>query len=488
MSSCSRARRMRERALSRSRARTARARLRRWRAQCARRPGHARSLRATSACRCSMRSRHPRRPTSTCWSYRAFRLETTRSLRPAAATVLNLSEDHLDRYDGMESYARAKARIFQGDGAQVLNRDDAWSARMRLPGRHVLTFGLGAPGAAADWGIVPDSGRSFLVQGERRVMEASELGVPGLHNASNALAALALCSVLGLAESPMLRALREFRGLPHRLQPVAVCNAVTFYDDSKGTNVGATVAALSGLGKTCVLIAGGEGKGQDFTPLAPVVRDHARAVVLIGRDRDRIQAALAATDVALMSAATLEDAVAMAYAAALPGEAVLLSPACASFDMFRDYRHRGEEFARIARALAQRSGGRPLNVLSRRSAHPASRGIRPGHRRCDGRLALARAGHGLLGVDRNGRGGAPYRLPVDLLPRPACVVRRRGRGAGGSGVPGADAGLAALCARAVRVRHGAARSGADARHRTRGQRQPALVASGRAQPAAVRDR
>jgi UDP-N-acetylmuramoylalanine--D-glutamate ligase len=288
----------------------------------------------------------------------SFQLETTRSLQPAAATVLNVSEDHLDRYDVMESYAQAKARIFQGDGAQVLNRDDAWSARMRLPGRHVLTFGLGAPGAGADWGIVPDSGRNFLAQGERRVMEASELGVPGLHNAANALAALALCSVLGLAESPMLRALREFRGLPHRLQPVAVCNAVTFYDDSKGTNVGATVAALSGLGKTCALIAGGEGKGQDFTPLAAAVRDHARAVVLIGRDRDRIEAALAGSGVALMGAATLEDAVAMAYAAALPGEAVLLSPACASFDMFRDYRHRGEEFARIARALAQRSGGR----------------------------------------------------------------------------------------------------------------------------------
>jgi UDP-N-acetylmuramoylalanine--D-glutamate ligase len=288
----------------------------------------------------------------------SFQLETTSSLQPAAATVLNLSEDHLDRYDGMLSYARAKARIFQGGGAQVLNREDAWSLGMSLPGRPVLTFGLNAPPGAHDWGIVPDANGAFLMQGGRRVMALSELGVPGMHNAANALAALALCTTLGLPETPMVGALRAFRGLPHRLQPVAACGQVTFYDDSKGTNVGATVAALSGLGRSCVLIAGGEGKGQDFAPLAQAVQQHARAVVLIGRDRDRIREALAASGAALMAADSLDDAVAIAYAAAMPGDAVLLSPACASFDMFRDYRHRGEAFARIARALAQRSGGR----------------------------------------------------------------------------------------------------------------------------------
>ena len=240
----------------------------------------------------------------------------------------------------------------------VLNRDDEWSLGMRLPGRHVVTFGIGAPGGPDDWGIVPGANGNWLARGGRHVMDVAELGVPGLHNAANALAALALCSELGLPESPMVGALRAFRSLPHRLQPVAEREGVVFYDDSKGTNVGATVAALSGLGRTCVLIAGGVGKEQDFTPLAASVQRHARAVVLIGRDRDLIGAALAATEVPLLRADTLEDAVGMAYAAAAPGDAVLLSPACASFDMFRDYRHRGEAFARIAAALAGGAGGR----------------------------------------------------------------------------------------------------------------------------------
>jgi len=288
----------------------------------------------------------------------SFQLETTCSLAPAAATVLNVSEDHLDRYDGMESYARAKARVFQGGGAQVLNREDGWSMGMRLPDRQVVTFGLDAPQGACDWGIASDASGAFLAQGVRRVMALSELGVPGRHNAANALAALALCTTLGLPESPMVGALRQFRGLPHRLQPVAVCGDVTFYDDSKGTNVGATVAALSGLGRSCVLIAGGEGKGQDFAPLAQAVQQHARAVVLIGRDRERIREALASSGVALITAGSLDDAVGIAYAAAMPGDCVLLSPACASFDMFRDYHHRGEAFAHIARTLAQCSGGR----------------------------------------------------------------------------------------------------------------------------------
>ena len=286
----------------------------------------------------------------------SFQLETTSSLAPDAATVLNVTEDHLDRYDSMASYAAAKARIFHGSGIQVLNRDDAWTLGMRRAGRRVVTFGLGAPAAEHEWGIAATPDGDFLAQGGRRVMRVAELGVPGLHNAANALAALALCTSLGLPEQPMLDALRRFRGLPHRLQRVAECAGVAFYDDSKGTNVGATVAALTGLGRPCVLIAGGDGKGQDFAPLADPVRKHARAVVLIGRDRDRIRAAVAGTGVALLSADSMEEAVNAAYAAATPGDAVLLSPACASYDMFRDYHHRGEEFARCAQALVARGG------------------------------------------------------------------------------------------------------------------------------------
>ncbi len=287
----------------------------------------------------------------------SFQLETTHSLNAAAATMLNISQDHLDRYDGLASYAAAKARIFQGSGVQVLNRDDAWSMGMRLSGRTVRTFGLDAPASSDDWGLAVADGRDWLAAGTQLLMPVDELGVPGRHNAANALAAMALCDEVGIAREPMTEALRRFAGLPHRMQPVAELDGVTFYDDSKGTNVGATVAALGGLGKRCVLIAGGEGKGQDFSPLAGPVRAHASAVVLIGRDREEIAAALAPTGVRLLRADSLQAAVAMAHAAASPGTGVLLSPACASFDMFRSYVHRGEEFARLARSLAQARKG-----------------------------------------------------------------------------------------------------------------------------------
>jgi UDP-N-acetylmuramoylalanine--D-glutamate ligase len=287
----------------------------------------------------------------------SFQLETTHSLNAAAAAMLNISQDHLDRYDGLASYAAAKARIFQGSGVQVLNRDDAWSMGMRLSGRTVRTFGLDAPASSDDWGLARADGRDWLAAGTQLLMPVDELGVPGRHNAANALAAMALCDEVGIAREPMTEALRRFTGLPHRMQPVAELDGVTFYDDSKGTNVGATAAALSGLGKRCVLIAGGEGKGQDFSPLAGPVRAHASAVVLIGRDREEIAAALAPTGVRLLRADSLQAAIAMAHAAASPGTGVLLSPACASFDMFRSYVHRGEEFARLARSFAQERKG-----------------------------------------------------------------------------------------------------------------------------------
>ncbi len=286
----------------------------------------------------------------------SFQLETTVHLAPTAATVLNLSEDHLDRYEGMEDYAAAKSRVFAGEGIQVLNRDDRWSMSMARPGRTIFTFGLSAPRTDSEWGVADAGGGHALVHGRQRLMGLSELSLTGLHNAANALAAHALTHALGIPDPAAVDALRSFEGLPHRVQRVAEVAGVTFYDDSKGTNVGATVAALSGLGRPVVLIAGGDGKGQDFAPLGPAVARHARAVVLIGRDADRIEHALEGAGVPLERARNMEEAVAAAHHAAQPGDAVLLSPACASFDMFRDYRHRGEIFVAGVRAL-EREGG-----------------------------------------------------------------------------------------------------------------------------------
>ena len=277
----------------------------------------------------------------------SFQLETTSSLSADAATVLNVSEDHLDRHGDMGHYLAAKARIFRSDGqrgVQVLNRDDAESAAMGLLGRRVVTFGLDAPPRSDDWGIDQDEATTWLVRGRERILHAGELQVEGRHNISNALAALALCDVAGLPLAPLLDGLRSFKGLPHRVEPVATVNGVTFYDDSKGTNVGATLAALRGLGKPTVLIAGGDGKGQDFTPLKQAVKEHARAVVLIGRDAEKIAEAIDGCDRPVLGATDMAEAVKLAAAEAEPGDAVLLSPACASFDMFVSYGQRAEAF------------------------------------------------------------------------------------------------------------------------------------------------
>jgi UDP-N-acetylmuramoylalanine--D-glutamate ligase len=307
----------------------------------------------------------------------SFQLESTESLSADAATVLNLTEDHLDRHGGMRAYGEAKARIFQGQGVQVLNRDDAASLAMARPGRRVITFGLDAPhppegmekGAEA-FGLLEVKGERWLAIGgnagsrarKTALMPVKDLRIAGLHNAANALAALALCHAIGLPMPPLLAALREFRGLPHRVELVAERGGVRWYDDSKGTNVGSTVAALAGLhdqgtaGGRLVLIAGGEGKGQDFSPLAPAVAATTRAVLLIGRDAPLIEKALAGSGMAMRRAASLEEAVQLAAAVAQPGDAVLLSPACASFDMFRNYKQRGEVFCAAVRALPQMNG------------------------------------------------------------------------------------------------------------------------------------
>ncbi len=272
----------------------------------------------------------------------SYQLETTWSLKPNAATMLNLTEDHLDRYASLEEYGAAKARIFAGAGEQVLNRDDERSAAMRRPGREVVTFGLGAPPTESDFGVRDGS----LCQGSRKILPASELPIRGAHNVSNALAACALAAAAGVSLHEMGPALSSFRGLPHRVELVATRRGVEWYDDSKGTNVGATLAALQGLGKKAVLILGGDGKGQDFSPLAAAVARFSKQVLLIGRDAPLIEKVVGGE-----RCASLEDAVKRAADLARPGEAVLLSPACASFDMFRDYKHRGEAFAAAVRKL-----------------------------------------------------------------------------------------------------------------------------------------
>lgn len=272
----------------------------------------------------------------------SYQLETTWSLAPAAAAMLNLTEDHFDRYASLEEYGAAKARIFVGAGAQVLNRDDPRSTAMAQPGKTVLTFGLDTPPTPRDYGVAGNR----LVQGSAAILPIAELAIRGSHNVANALAACALADVAGIGTAAVSRGLKTFKGLPHRLQLVATRRGVEWYDDSKGTNVGATVAALRGLGRRSVLILGGDGKGQDFSPLREPVRQFASHVLLIGRD-----APLIAKVVAGERCASLEAAVQKASRIAKPGEAVLLSPACASFDMFRDYRHRGEVFAQAVGRL-----------------------------------------------------------------------------------------------------------------------------------------
>lgn len=282
----------------------------------------------------------------------SFQLEATCSLRPDAATVLNVSADHMDRYDTLDDYTAAKARIFAGCSTQVLNREDTLVMAMAQPDCRIQTFGLGAASGAADWGLAAHDGQIWLSRGQERLLVLDELPLAGLHNAANALAALALCDAVGIDEASLLPALKTFKGLPHRVEFVAEIDGRRFYDDSKGTNIGATVAALRGFSAPVVLIAGGDGKGQDFTHMTDAVRQHARAVVLIGRDAPQIAAALQDSGAIVQHAASMQDAVAMAYELGEPGDVVLLSPACASFDMFRNYAHRAEVFCEAVRSLA----------------------------------------------------------------------------------------------------------------------------------------
>lgn len=285
----------------------------------------------------------------------SFQLESTQNLNPDAAVVLNLSEDHLDRYVGMNDYAMAKAKIFSGkiddrSVVQVLNRDDPIVSTMGLAGRKQITFGMDAPANEDDFGLLVDD-ESWLAQGNTRLIKTNELAVIGLHNVANALAALALCHAAGVTYSPLLCALREFGGLPHRMEKITTFNDITFYDDSKGTNVGATVAALNSVTQKKVLIIGGDGKQQDFSPLKEAVSKHVRAVVLIGKDAGKIATVMERWGVPLHHAVTMEDAVQKSFSLARAGDAVLMSPACASTDMFRNYIHRAEVFVAAIKNL-----------------------------------------------------------------------------------------------------------------------------------------
>ncbi len=316
----------------------------------------------------------------------SFQLDCVTGFEPTAAAVLNITQDHLDWHGSMQAYAQAKSRIFGQQAMMVLNRDDAGvmamlpepvRAKLQRPQtRAHITFGGGMPQRPGDFGLEEVNGMVWLVRALeadetrkkkrdeeeelhiQRLMPADALRIRGRHNACNALVALALAASAGCALGQILFGLREYRGEPHRVEPIGILNSVEFFDDSKGTNVGATVAALQGLGaeRKVVLILGGEGKGQDFSPLSPLVTRYARAVVLIGRDAPLIRAALADCQVALVDASSMDDAVVQANQRAHAGDAVLMSPACASFDMFDNYEHRARVFCESVKALAMAAG------------------------------------------------------------------------------------------------------------------------------------
>jgi len=282
----------------------------------------------------------------------SFQLETTESLAPAVATVLNLSADHLDRYADLAEYAVAKQRIFRNAACQVLNADDPMVRAMAGRGSPRRYFTLGPPTSPDEFGIHRDGGEDWLVRGEARWLTASMLRIVGAHNIANALAALAMGEALGLSREAMVSALREFPGLEHRSQLVAERAGVRWVNDSKATNVGATLAAVRGMPGRVVLIAGGEGKGQDFSPLGAVLRERARALVVMGRDGGQL-AAVVAGEVPVQSVDSMDEAVIEAARLAVPGDCVLLSPACASFDMFKNFEERGAHFTAAARRLTQ---------------------------------------------------------------------------------------------------------------------------------------
>lgn len=284
----------------------------------------------------------------------SFQLETTSSLQPVAAAVLNVSADHMDRYESLNEYAAAKQRIYHAAATRVLNRDDALVSAMAESSAEadgeIVWFGLETPRSDREYGLACTGDDCWLARGKERLLPESALRMRGRHNVANALAALALANAAGIDGEQALQVLREFPGLAHRSQWVAERNGVTWFNDSKGTNVGATLAAVSGMPDKVVLIAGGDGKGADFSSLRPVLAQKGRAAVLIGRDAPRLEQALQGA-LPLVRAADMQEAVAQAAQWAQPGDTVLLSPACASLDMYRNYEHRGEVFMEAVQEL-----------------------------------------------------------------------------------------------------------------------------------------
>jgi UDP-N-acetylmuramoylalanine--D-glutamate ligase len=279
----------------------------------------------------------------------SFQLETTHHLLADAATLLNVSEDHLDRYEGsLAAYAAAKGRVFQGKGVMVLNRADDWSMANGRCGRLMITFGLDKAPRGIDYGFV----NGALCKGNTPLVSIDRLRLSGLHNAANALAALALCDAIGIDPERLIGPLETFTGLPHRVETVAEIDGVLYVDDSKGTNVGATLAAIEGMGRPVAIILGGEGKGQDFSPLKAALQKHGRAVALIGRDAAAIGMALEGSGVPTCIVGDMPAAVRWLAAQAQAGDCVLLSPACASLDMYRNYAHRAQAFIDAVRELA----------------------------------------------------------------------------------------------------------------------------------------
>ena len=313
----------------------------------------------------------------------SFQLDQVDTFEPSAATVLNLTQDHLDWHGDMKAYAKAKAHIFGKHAYMVLNRDDPQVMAMlptsvvktkgskQLP-REVMRFGCDMPAQHGDWGLETVNGMTWLVRALdvdetrkprssaeseiylQRLLPVDALRIRGRHNALNAMAALALASSTGAPLAAMLYALREYRGEPHRMSSLAVLQDVEYIDDSKGTNVGATVAAINSVGadRRIILLLGGDGKGQDFSALQEPIQKYVRSMVLIGKDAVELRQVLQGAGVPMHDAASLEKAVKVCQGLAQTGDAVLLSPACASFDMFKNYVHRGEVFAHAVQELA----------------------------------------------------------------------------------------------------------------------------------------
>jgi UDP-N-acetylmuramoylalanine--D-glutamate ligase len=282
----------------------------------------------------------------------SFQLETVTSLNAFASTVLNISPDHMDRYDSVQDYQLAKARIFNGDGVMVINHDDVIVNRLTRPGRNQIGFSLQAS-EGVDFGVINQNGKQWLAEGAQALIAVEDLKIVGRHNIANALAALALGSAMGLAMSAMLIALQQYSGLPHRCRLVAENKHIRWFNDSKATNVGASIAAIEGLDASgkIILIAGGEGKGQDFSVLTATLQQHVHAVILIGKDSQLI-ADVVPKEIDSYYVTTMQDAVIKANEIARKGDNVLLSPACASFDMFSGYAERGDVFEKAVKAVA----------------------------------------------------------------------------------------------------------------------------------------